>query len=135
MHLVIFPMFRFMRAIDQDRTKVYEKRILKIFILDQTPIFPSYSTFHFLISDLSYGFPHLVALSSNFCFVSQAQLSSHNSVISCLWITDRWLLSCASETKIRWQRHQVWKFTNNICKSKILLKKCSLRPTKFIAGF
>ena len=58
--------------------------------------------------------------------VSQAQLSSHNSVISCLWITDRWLLSCASETKIRWQRHQVWKFTNNICKSKILLKKCSL---------
>ena len=58
--------------------------------------------------------------------VPQAQLSSHNSVISCLWITDRWLLSCASETKIRWQRHQVWKFTNNICKSKILLKKCSL---------
>ena len=27
-------MFRFKRAIDQDRTKVYEKRILKIFILD-----------------------------------------------------------------------------------------------------
>ena len=58
--------------------------------------------------------------------VSLAQLSSHNSVISCLWITDRWLLSCASETKMRWQRHQVWKSTNNICKSKILLKKCSL---------
>ena len=60
--------------------------------------------------------------------VSQVQLSSHNSVISCLCITDRWLLSCASETKIRWQRHQVWKFTNNVCKSKILLKKCSLGP-------
>ena len=45
----------------------------KIHGLLQTPIFPSYSTFHYLISNLSYDFPHLVALSSNFCFTSTAQ--------------------------------------------------------------
>ena len=40
-------MFRFKRAIDQDRTKVYEKRILKIFILDieDLPKFIVYTIF------------------------------------------------------------------------------------------
>ena len=63
-------------------------------------------------------------------FVSHAQLSSHRSVIHKQDITELWLLSCASETEIGWQRHQVWKIItkirNKIVKSGIWRKNRSL---------
>ena len=90
-----------------------------LLIHEQTTSFAKYFAFTYLWSSTP------EALSPNFCFTGSAQ----HSPLS-MYCTEWWLLSCASETEIGWQRRQVWnyitKISYKIAKSGIWWKNWSL---------